>query len=128
VNAPELPSGQVTFLFTDIAGSTKLNLDLGPLGPLYGNVLKQYHQIVAAEVSAHRGVLIQTQGDGCFAAFADASDGVAAAVTCQLELAERGPDTKGNPSRSAWGCTPAERFPQTVITTRLPSIAQLGCQ
>jgi class 3 adenylate cyclase len=100
VNAPELPSGQVTFLFTDIEGSTKLNRDLGPL---YGNVLKQYHQIVATEVSAHRGVLMQTQGDGCFAAFADASDGVAAAVTCQLALAKRGPRREREPLRVRMG-------------------------
>ena len=78
-----LPHGSVTFLFTDIEGSTQLNRELDTE---YPELLTGYHRTVRDSVTAHRGFLIQTQGDGCFAAFGDAGDAVGAAVACQLEL------------------------------------------
>ena len=78
-----LPHGSVTFLFTDIEGSTQLNRDLGAE---YPELLSRYHQIVRSAVTTRGGFLIQTQGDGCFAAFADASDGIRAAISSQLEF------------------------------------------
>ncbi len=78
-----LPHGSVTFLFTDIEGSTQLNRELDTE---YPHLLMRYHRAVRSAVAMHHGVLIQTQGDGCFAAFADAAEGVQAAFCAQLEF------------------------------------------
>jgi YVTN family beta-propeller protein len=80
----ELPSGTVTFLFTDIEGSTTL---LKRLGPEYGSVLADHERILRAAFGAHGGHVVDTQGDSFFVAFRRAKDAVAAAVDAQLDLA-----------------------------------------
>jgi YVTN family beta-propeller protein len=80
----ELPSGTVTFLFTDIEGSTQL---LKHLGPGYAVALSEHQQIVRAAVGAHGGREVDTQGDSFFIAFRRAKDAVAAAVAIQRDLA-----------------------------------------
>src|SRR4029450_11465599 len=80
----ELPSGTVTFLFTDIEGSTQL---VRRLGPAYAQVLSEHQQIVRAAVAAHDGREVDTQGDSFFVAFRRAKDAVAAAVAIQRDLA-----------------------------------------
>jgi class 3 adenylate cyclase len=50
---PELPSGTVTFLFTDIEGSTGL---LHELGDKYAGALAEHRRILRAALSAHDGV------------------------------------------------------------------------
>ncbi|MGO9344492.1 MAG: tetratricopeptide repeat protein [Acidimicrobiales bacterium] len=83
VESVALPHGSVTFLFTDIEGSTQLNRELDSE---YPELLKGYHRTVTDAVTADGGFLIQTQGDGCFAAFGSAADGIRAAINCQLAL------------------------------------------
>ena len=78
-----LPHGSVTFLFTDIEGSTQLNRELDSE---YPELLRRYHQIVRTVVTKYNGFLVQTQGDGCFVAFSGAGDGVRAASACQMEF------------------------------------------
>jgi YVTN family beta-propeller protein len=80
----ELPSGTVTFLFTDIEGSTQL---LKALGPSYGEALGEHQRIVRAAFAAHGGREVDTQGDSFFVAFGRAKDAVAAAVDAQRDLA-----------------------------------------
>jgi YVTN family beta-propeller protein len=80
---PELPSGTVTFLFTDIEGSTAL---LKRLGPAYGDVLTEHQRILRAAFAAHGGHEVDTQGDSFFVAFRRAKDAVAAAVAAQRDL------------------------------------------
>src|SRR5579864_7755092 len=80
---PSLPTGTVTFLFTDIEGSTRLLQDIGDR---YADVLAGYRKLLAAAVREWRGVEIGTQGDGCLVAFSRASDGVAAAAAAQHAL------------------------------------------
>ena len=80
----DLPSGTVTFLFTDIEGSTSL---LQELGDGYAAALAEHRDVLRAAFSAHGGVEVDTQGDAFFAAFARASDAVSAAVAIQHELA-----------------------------------------
>jgi YVTN family beta-propeller protein len=80
----ELPSGTVTFLFTDIEGSTQL---VKRLGPTYAQVLSEHQQVVRAAVAAHGGREVDTQGDSFFVAFRRAKDAVAAAVAIQRDLA-----------------------------------------
>jgi YVTN family beta-propeller protein len=76
----ELPSGTVTFLFTDIEGSTKLERHLRER---YGEVLREHQQILREAFAAHGGHEIDTQGDSFFYAFPRAKAAVDAAVDAQ---------------------------------------------
>ena len=80
----ELPSGTVTFLFTDIEGSTTL---LKQLGEGYGEVLATHQRLLREAFAAHGGHEIDTAGDGFFVAFRRAKDGVAAAADAQRAVA-----------------------------------------
>ncbi len=80
----ELPTGTVTFLFTDIEGSTRL---LQELGDGYAEVLAEHHRVLREVWSRHHGVEVDTAGDAFFVAFARASDAVAAARDAQRRLA-----------------------------------------
>ena len=73
----ELPAGTVTFVFTDVAGSTRL---LGELGTeAYAEALAEHRRSVREVVARHGGVEVDTQGDAFFLAFASAASAVAAA-------------------------------------------------
>jgi peptide/nickel transport system substrate-binding protein len=81
----ELPVGTVTFLFTDIEGSTQLLKQLG--GELYGQALDEHRRILRTEFADHDGREIDTQGDSFFVAFRRAKDAINAAIACQRDLA-----------------------------------------
>jgi predicted ATPase/class 3 adenylate cyclase len=80
----DLPSGTVTFLFTDIEGSTRL---LRELGDRYADALAAHRRTVRDACGAFQGVEVDTQGDAFFFAFARASDALAAAARAQRDLA-----------------------------------------
>src|SRR2546423_6552256 len=71
-----LPSGTVTFLFTDVEGSTRL---LHEMGDAYADALAEHRQMLRKAFARHGGVEVDTQGDAFFIAFARASDALAAA-------------------------------------------------
>jgi class 3 adenylate cyclase len=77
---PTLPSGTVTFVFSDIEGSTAL---LKRLGDRYEQVLSDHRKLMREGFTACGGVEIDTQGDAFFFAFPRARDAVAAAVEAQ---------------------------------------------
>jgi len=77
------PSGTVTFLFTDIEGSTRLWDDLPEA---MADALRRHDEIVRAAIGAHGGYVFSTGGDGVGAAFQRAADAVAAAVDGQRML------------------------------------------
>lgn len=79
-----LPSGTVTFLFSDIEGSTRL---LQRLGQRYVEALAEHQRLLRAAWAAHAGVEVDTQGDAFFVAFARAQDALAAAVDAAQALA-----------------------------------------
>jgi YVTN family beta-propeller protein len=79
----DLPRGAVTFLFTDIEGSTRL---VKQLRDRYGQVLGEHQRILREAFAKHGGHEIDTQGDAFFVAFATARDGVLAAVEAQRAL------------------------------------------
>ena len=79
-----LPGGTVTFLFTDIEGSTAL---LRELGDRYGDVLSRERSILRDALSSAGGQEIDTQGDAFFFSFTRARDAVAGAVAAQRSLA-----------------------------------------
>jgi class 3 adenylate cyclase/tetratricopeptide (TPR) repeat protein len=81
----ELPGGTVTFLFTDIEGSTRL---LEQLRDGYADVLAQHHRVLRDTFARFTGHEVDTQGDAFFVAFSRAGQAVAAAVAAQRALAE----------------------------------------
>jgi class 3 adenylate cyclase len=78
-----LPSGTVTFVFTDIEGSTRL---LQELGDEYGDVVSAHRRIIREAFGAHDGTEMDTQGDAFFFSFARARAAVDAAVSAQRAL------------------------------------------
>jgi predicted ATPase len=79
----KLPSGTVTFLFTDIEGSTGL---LHELGDAYADALADHRRVLREAFERHAGVEVDTQGDAFFVAFPRASDALAAARDGQAAL------------------------------------------
>jgi len=73
----ELPTGTVTFLFTDIEGSTRLLRELGP--EAYGEALAEHRRALREAFTAHGGVEVDTQGDAFLVAFPTAQGAVDAA-------------------------------------------------
>jgi len=82
----EPPSGTVTFLFTDIEGSTRLLHTLGR--ERYGELLAEHHRLLREMWAKHDGHEVDTEGDAFFVAFAQASNAIAAAANAQRALAE----------------------------------------
>ena len=80
-----LPIGTVTFMFTDIEGSTRL---LQALGADYQDVLERHAAIIRRALGDHEGVELSTEGDAFFAVFESAQSAVMAAVSAQRALAE----------------------------------------
>jgi class 3 adenylate cyclase len=81
---PDLPSGTVTFLFTDIEGSTQL---VSSLGDSYGPVLEAHADLIRKAIADHAGTEVSTEGDAFFAVFRSAPEAVGAAADAQRALA-----------------------------------------
>jgi len=81
----DLPTGTVTFLFTDIEGSTRLLHALGP--EAYAEALAEHRRALRQAFAAHGGVEVDTQGDAFFVAFPTAGKAVNAALDGQNALA-----------------------------------------
>jgi predicted ATPase/class 3 adenylate cyclase len=79
-----LPTGTVTFVFTDIEGSTRLVRDLGSG---YHQLLATHHAILRDAFREHRGYEVRTAGDSFFVAFRSAPEAVAGVVQAQRVLA-----------------------------------------
>src|SRR6266436_8660628 len=82
---PDLPTGTVTLLFTDVEGSTRL---LQQLGEHYSKVLADCRHLLRSMFQQYNGHEVDTQGDAFFVAFARATDAVAAAAAIQRALVE----------------------------------------
>ena len=80
----ELPTGTVTFLFTDIEGSTRL---LRRLGEAYTPLQDEHASIMRGAIAEGSGVEIRTEGDAFFAVFPTPGGAVRAAVAAQRGLA-----------------------------------------
>ena len=107
----ELPTGTVTFLFSDIEGSTQL---LRELANSYEQLLTEHREVMEASVDESGGHVVDTQGDAFFVAFERAGDALRAAVAGQRRLSEHAwPDGReprvrmgidtGEPSRVGGG-------------------------
>ena len=78
-----LPGGTVTFLFSDVEGSTRL---LEQLGDRYGDVHREHRRILREQLADAGGSEVDTQGDAFFFSFERARDAVSGAVAAQREL------------------------------------------
>src|SRR5262245_7082568 len=87
--ARRLPVGTVTFLFTDVEGSTRLLDELGEEG--YGDALAQHRQVIRGACAAQDGAEVDTQGDAFFFAFTTAPGAITAAAELTANLSETGP-------------------------------------
>jgi class 3 adenylate cyclase len=83
VRSRDLPSGTVTFLFTDIERSTRL---LHELGEAYIPAFTEHRRILRETFGRHNGVEVSTGGDAFFVVFRSAADAVAAATEAQAAL------------------------------------------
>ena len=99
----EIPTGAVTFLFSDIEGSTRL---VKQLRDRYGSVLADHQRLLRAAFSAHGGYEVDTQGDSFFIAFASAEEALLAAVEGQLHSCRTLARGEWR-SRCGWVCTGA---------------------
>jgi predicted ATPase len=81
----DLPIGTVTFLFTDVEGSTKLLHELGAEG--YAAALAEHRRVIRETCVEHDGVEVDTQGDAFFFAFPTAPGAIAAAEAMTEALA-----------------------------------------
>ena len=79
-----LPTGTVTFLFTDIEGSTKL---VQELGDRYAGLLAEHCRIIRAAIADHGGTELGTEGDSFFAVFPSSAAALEATAGAQLALA-----------------------------------------
>jgi predicted ATPase/class 3 adenylate cyclase len=81
----EAPSGTVTFLFTDIEGSSRL---WEAFPDAMAEALDSHDALLREAIEAHQGYVVKSTGDGLFAAFATGHSAVAAAIACQVALRE----------------------------------------
>lgn len=81
----ELPSGRVTFAFTDVVGSTRA---LSESPDEFRTALQRLHETITKIAVAHGGVVVSTDGDGAFLAFSTATGAVTALTELQECLAE----------------------------------------
>jgi len=81
----DLPSGTITFLFTDVEGSTRLLHELG--AEAYAEALAEHRRVIREACSAEGGVEVDTQGDAFFFAFPTAPGALAAAAAFTEGLA-----------------------------------------
>lgn len=80
----ELPTGTLTFLFTDIEGSTRL---LREASSRYAALLERHNALIREAVDRHGGMEVRTEGDAFFCVFGTAPDGLVAAIDIQRSIA-----------------------------------------
>ena len=125
----DLPTGTVTFLFTDIEESTQLLQELGADG--YRDALESHRRLLRDVVARHGGYEVDTQGDAFFVAFKRAQDAVRAAVEAQRALAvhawPEGREQAGVTDVAQPSEPPALRVPNPSPCARLPAMPYDDC-
>ena len=112
--APVMPTGAVTFLLTDMEGSTGL---LAELDDRYAGLLRDVRAVIAAAVKRNGGLPVDVHGDESFAVFEQPSAAVATAIEVQLDMAAH-----SWPSSARCGCGPG----CTVAGRRSPTVGYVG--
>lgn len=83
--ARDLPTGTITFLFSDIEGSTRLVQELGPNE--YGKLLEEHQRIIRAAIATNGGIEQGTEGDSFVVIYRDPGRAAATAIAVQRQLA-----------------------------------------
>jgi predicted ATPase/class 3 adenylate cyclase len=123
----DLPTGTLTFLFTDIEGSTRL---ASKLGKTFSAQLAEHNRILSDAISANHGTVSSTAGDSFFATFNDAASAVLAAVAAQRGLHAFA--WAGDPIRARMGIHTADRtsddegYPEIARAARIMAAAHGG--
>jgi class 3 adenylate cyclase len=99
---PDTIAGTLTFLFTDIAGSTQL---WERFPQAMKGALNRHDSILGEAIEGSDGLVIKTTGDGVMAVFQTAVDGVTASLAAQRRLAHE-PWSETGALRVRRGCTP----------------------
>ncbi len=118
----QLPSGTVTFLFTDVEGSTAL---WERTGDTFRAVLSQHHALLRNEFRRHGGIEVTEAGDSFLVAFGSALDAAVCAAACQRALAAQ--DWPVNPSDGA-AVTPRVRMAIHTGEVRPEELGDSGIQ
>ena len=100
---PDKGSGTLTFLFTDVEGSTRL---WERFPQAMKHALERHDSILLTAVTAAGGQVVKTTGDGLMAVFGSAADAVRACLAAQRSLLEE-PWQDTGALRVGWACTPA---------------------
>ena len=82
----ELPTGTVTFLFTDIEGSTQILGDVGE--KKYSKLLSAHSRIIRDSITRYNGIEVRTEGDAFFCVFQDAVGAINAVIAIQKDLTD----------------------------------------
>ena len=90
-----LPTGTVTFLFSDIEGSTRLARSMP--ADAWAALAQAHDDLADAAVAAHDGVVVKHEGDGMFAAFGSAIDAMSAAVALSRAMLLSEATSRGDP-------------------------------
>lgn len=85
-DSPSTEPRTVTFVFSDLEGSTRL---LATLRDAYGPLLEAYHDLIEAVFTKHGGTQLDQAGDGLFHSFPSSRSAASAAIEAQLAMAER---------------------------------------
>jgi pimeloyl-ACP methyl ester carboxylesterase len=112
--SPELDRMLATVLFTDVVGSTAKAVELGDRA--WGELLERHHAMIRLQLARHRGVELDTAGDGFFARF----DGPARAIRCARRSAS---PFSGSASKCGQGSTPVSVNRSTARSPASPSIS-----
>ena len=117
------PTGTVTFLFTDIEGSTRL---LERLHGAYADVLAEHRRILRDAFARWNGHEVDTQGDSFFVAFSRASDALRARSMPNAPLSNAPSGPTAPMFAYGWASTRANRSSQVPITWAWRFIARRG--
>lgn len=82
-----LPTGVLTFMFTDIEGSTRTLQQIGDMA--FAELIRQHHEVIRAALEHGGGIEISTEGDSFFAVFRDVMGAVDTAARIQIALEEQ---------------------------------------
>ncbi len=124
VSHRDLPDGTVTFVFVDMADSTRI---AGELPGSYPAIVGAFQTALVETVVQHGGVVVDTEGDGAFCVFSTVDDAATAAVAFQRDVLERSwPDDAPVLARIGIHAGAAERTADNYVGLEVHRAARIG--
>ena len=120
----DLPEGTVTFVFVDMADSTRI---AGELPAAYPAIVGTFQTVLAETIGRHGGVVVDTEGDGAFCVFSRVDDAATAAVSLQRDVIERSwPENVSVLARIGIHTGTAERTADNYVGLEVHRAARIG--